>query len=351
MRYRHTSRPRRCSAHEAMKKRLVVVASCGAVIASVFVSIWAPLHALQQPAQEPLPTARQPQSAVDPGTGLTVVGDSPFYSIFPRINVVATGQPVVPIFEGWASAADDSVMLSFSYINLNYAETLDIPIGPDNFIEPSAFNGSQPTHFYPAPQDRGRYYRHQSTFTIKVPRGYTGDVVWTLRNRDQTFAVPGRATIEAYAIDDTVSLTNAPVASAMSFDPSGPPMRGRGGPTTGPLTVRIGEALPLSVWVDATPEGLDPSARPPQGNAPMQPGDMRVTWYHHQGPGEVTFGERETMLGEEAVVGGEPVEVSTTATFGEAGEYVLRVTAIENLAGLVQHCCWTNGYVGVTVIP
>ncbi|MDE0393313.1 MAG: hypothetical protein OYK82_00900 [Gammaproteobacteria bacterium] len=325
--------------------------SCGVVIASVLVSGWAPLHALQQPGQAPLPPGRQPQSPVDPGTGLTVVGDSPFYSTFPRINVLATGQPIVPIFEGWAPTVNDSIMLSFSYINLNYAETLDIPIGPDNFIEPSEFNGGQPTHFYPAPQDPGRYYRHQSVFTVTVPRGYTGDVVWTLRNRDQTFAVPGRSTIEAYAVDNTVSLTNAPVASAMSFDPSGPAPTGRIGPTMGPLTVRVGEPLPLSVWVDATPEGLGPSARPPQGNAPVEPADMRVTWYHHQGPGEVTFGERETMLGEAAVRGGEPVEVSTTATFSEPGEYRLRVTAIENLAGLVQHCCWTNGYVGVTVTP
>ncbi len=328
-----------------MKKSLVVE-FCGALIASVLVSSWAPLHA----QQAPLPPGRQPQSATDPGTGLTVVGDSPFYSTFPRVNVLATGQPVVPLFEGWAGTANDSILLSFSYINLNYAETLDIPIGADNFIEPSDFNGSQPTHFEPAPQDRGRYYRHQSAFTVLVPQGYTGDVVWTLRNGGQTFSVPGRATREGYAIDDTVSLTNAPVAPAMSLDPSGPPEKGRVGPTTGPLTARVGQRLPLSVWVDATPEGSE-FARPPQGNAPVQPEDMRVTWYHHQGPGEVTFSERETMLGEEAVQGGEPIEVSTTATFSEPGEYVLRVTALENLAGLVQHCCWTNGYVRVTVIP
>ena len=332
-------------------KKGFFVESCGAVMASVLVSIWAPLQAQQQPEQEPMPPARQPQTARDPGTGLTVVGNSPFYSTFPRVNVLATGQPVVPIFEGWAGTGNDSILLSFSYINLNYAETLDIPIGPDNFIEPSEFNGEQPTHFDQAPQDPSRYYRHQSTFTVRVPRGYTGDVVWTLRNRGQTFSVPGRATREGYAIDDTISLTNAPVAPAMSFDPSGPPKLGRVGPTTGPLTVRVGEALPLSVWVDATPEGLPASARPRQGNAPVQPETMRVAWYHHQGPGEVTFSETETVLGGEAVQGGEPVEVSATATFSEPGEYVLRVTAIENLAGLVQHCCWTNGYVGVTVVP
>ena len=78
-------------------------ASLQAVIALALASSWTPLDALQQP----LPTARQPQDAVNPATGLTVLGDSPFYSNFPRVNVLATGQPVVPIFEGWAVTADD----------------------------------------------------------------------------------------------------------------------------------------------------------------------------------------------------------------------------------------------------
>jgi hypothetical protein len=42
-------------------------------------------------------------------------------------------------------------------------------------------------------------------------------------------------------------------------------------------------------------------------------------------------------------------EVTTMATFEEPGEYMIRVTAIETLAALVQHCCWTNAYVEVTV--
>ena len=45
----------------------------------------------------------------------------------------------------------------------------------------------------------------------------------------------------------------------------------------------------------------------------------------------------------------EPLSTRPTATFSQPGEYVLRVTALESLAALEQHCCYTNGYVKVTV--
>jgi hypothetical protein len=60
----------------------------------------------------------------------------------------------------------------------------------------------------------------------------------------------------------------------------------------------------------------------------------------------VTFSEKETTL-----EGAEPGQASTTATFSAPGEYVLRVKAIEDFSAFVQHCCWTNGYVTVTVTP
>ena len=66
-------------------------------------------------------------------------------------NLRPSGQPVVPIFEGWYSEPDGSYGLCFGYHNLNLQEALDIPLGPDNFIEPARFDGVQPTHFDPVP--------------------------------------------------------------------------------------------------------------------------------------------------------------------------------------------------------
>jgi hypothetical protein len=44
-------------------------------------------------------------------------------------------------------------------------------------------------------------------------------------------------------------------------------------------------------------------------------------------------------------------DASTSATFSAPGEYMVRVTAVQTLASMVQHCCYTNGYVKVTVTP
>ncbi|MQA90744.1 MAG: hypothetical protein GEU90_10975 [Gemmatimonas sp.] len=244
---------------------------------------------------------------------------------FQLANVLPSGQPVIPVFEGWYPNPDGTKTLSFSYFNLNYEETLNIPIGPDNFIEPSQFDGMQPTHFMAAPDDRGRNNRHESVFTIVVPGDYTETVDWTLRIRGQTYRVRGRPVSEPYRMDDGESSTSSPVAATVKLDPNGPAAKGRLGVTHGPLIASVGQPLPLSVWVDPQPRS-----------------SSIVTWYHHQGPGTVTFSQPEVEIEGAA-------EVETTATFSEPGDYLLRVTAIENLSALVQHCCWTNSYVQVTV--
>ena len=48
-------------------------------------------------------------------------------------------QPVLPIFEGWYTNEDGSYDLCFGYFSLNRIEEVDIPVGPDNFIEPDRF--------------------------------------------------------------------------------------------------------------------------------------------------------------------------------------------------------------------
>ena len=73
---------------------------------------------------------------------------------------------------------------------------------------------------------------------------------------------------------------------------------------------------------------------------------MTLTWFKHQGPGDVTFAERSPKVGAEGVA-------ATTATFTEPGEYVLRVRA-NDASGVTDaghaQCCWTNGFVKVTVV-
>jgi len=96
---------------------------------------------------------------------------------------------------------------------------------------------------------------------------------------------------------------------------------------TGPLSVAVGEPLTLSV-------GVDLLSRP----------RTTLTWYHHQGPAAATFTQKAIDVEESG-------EFTTTVSFSQPGEYVLRVTALEHLGALMQHCCWTNGYVEVAVTP
>jgi hypothetical protein len=249
------------------------------------------------------------------------------FSEFRIANVVPHGQPLIPVFEGWYPNPDGTKTASWGYFNMNTEETFHVPIGPDNFVEPAEFDGLQPTYFMSAPSERGRRRRHESVFAITVPGDFRGQVVWTIRARGLTVKSPSSFGSDAYEMLNLESATSSPVAPLVRVGDS-PAKRGRVGPRAGPVTVSVGESLLLDIWLDLL--GRERSL---------------VSWYHHQGPGEVTFARREFE------VEGHEVELQTQATFSEPGDYMLRVTALENRASLVQHCCWTNGYLEVTVTP
>ena len=64
-------------------------------------------------------------------------------------------------------------------MNSNWLEEFDIPIGPDNAIEPGGPDQGQPTHFYPR--------RSPFLFTIRVPKDFgTRELVWTLTTHGRT---------------------------------------------------------------------------------------------------------------------------------------------------------------------
>ena len=256
-------------------------------------------------------------------------GVADLWSPFRLANVLPTGQLIIPVFEGWYRNPDGTKTLSWGYFNMNSEEVIDLPLGADNYIEPREFDGVQPTHFMAAPTERGRRNRHESVFTITVPGDYDDDVVWTLRVRGQTIPSAASPTSVAYEMLNIESSTSAPVAPVLKLDANDSEGRGRVGPTAGPLNVSVGEPLTLEASVDLLSRRAS-----------------RVSWYHHQGPGDVVFSQRETN-----VEGSGELDVMTTARFSEAGNYLLRVTVLERTSALVQHCCWTNGYVQVSVTP
>ena len=78
---------------------------------------------------------------------------------------------------------------------------------------------------------------------------------------------------------------------------------------------------------------------------------INVKWFKHQGPGDVTFAERTAAIEPDAWAQEGGAKVTTAVTFSEPGDYLLRVLAFNVIREFEFQCCWTNGFVPVTVAP
>jgi hypothetical protein len=103
---------------------------------------------------------------------LTVIAIGPQNELRAQ-GIPNSGQDIAPDFEGWRDNPDGSHELMFGYFNRNQEQELDIPVGPDNNVEPGGPDQGQPTHFYPR--------RSRFQFRVHVPKDFgKGEVVWTL---------------------------------------------------------------------------------------------------------------------------------------------------------------------------
>src|SRR6476469_4046128 len=89
-----------------------------------------------------------------------------------------SGQGVAPVYEGFDINADGSYNMWFGYMNRNYEEELDIPVGPENTFEPGGDRG-QPTHFVTR--------RHKDVFKVTVPKDFGNQTLaWKLTSHGRT---------------------------------------------------------------------------------------------------------------------------------------------------------------------
>ena len=261
-----------------------------------------------------------------------------------------SGQPVIPVFDGWVLEEDGTANLCLGYFNLNFDEALEIPIGPNNYIEPERFNGIQPTYFNPVPMDARNKQRHYCVFTVNVPVGEEERVVWHLGRDYKDYSTPAHSTSNYYRVDDLFFPTDraergGSMAPLVRFvEPEGPEGIGkeaRGGKRIGPIDARVGEPLTLTLAVTQPSSEDYPEVSPYQG----EPKVFTVFWQKYSGPpdilGIVTFSENEFDVGPGPGLG------TTSAMFREPGEYVLLVQVLGG--GFDNQCCWTNGYVEVNV--
>ncbi|MEC8994463.1 MAG: hypothetical protein VX506_02865 [Pseudomonadota bacterium] len=83
------------------------------------------------------------------------------------------GRHIEPAFEGWRPNDDGTFNMMFGYMNENWEETPNMPVGENNNFSPGDMDRGQPTHFLPR--------RNRFTFEVAVPSDW-GDreLVWTL---------------------------------------------------------------------------------------------------------------------------------------------------------------------------
>ena len=243
----------------------------------------------------------------------------------------ATGQEVVPAYEGWEQNPDGSFNLVFGTLNRSWEEALDIPIGPANNIEPGGPDQGQPTHFLPR--------RNRFLFRIHVPADFgENELIWTLTS-------PNGETKKAYAslhpdyfIDDIILQRNsgAPTEDWILTNEA-PTLELPGGTAR---TAAVGQPLTLTAVAkdDGVPERVALRSRP-QGVTTIASRGLRVAWFVYRGAGAAaTFEPEQFKVWEDRRVGADspwapgwgppPVPADDTwevqATFSEPGTYVVR---------------------------
>ncbi len=249
-----------------------------------------------------------------------------------------TGQSITGAFEGWFSNSDGSYSILVGYYNRNLKQDLDIPIGPNNRIEPGGPDQGQPTHFLPG--------RQWGMFTVHEPKDFSGKrLTWTLIANGKTTSIPLDVDTLWEVSPFIEASQNTP--PYIGFSENGPFVNGPIGTSTS-MTATTGTPLTLTVWV------ADDAKLPP-GSPKRRTPAATVTWTMYRGPGSVTFStaKPKTEVVQFKAPEGEVFtgKATTEATFSAPGDYVLNVQGNDwsGVGGGGFQCCWSNAKVKVSV--
>src|SRR3954465_5154555 len=151
-----------------------------------------------------------------------------------------SGQNVAPGYEGWEEDADGSKYFLFGYMNRNWEEEPDVPIGPANGFTPGNADQGQPTHFLPR--------RNRFVFRVPVPKTFTekDEMIWTLTTYGKTEKAYASLRLD-YKVDDVVKASET---GALGAGTSSPEVRGNTPPVVHiqevtARSVKVGDALTL----------------------------------------------------------------------------------------------------------
>lgn len=269
----------------------------------------------------------------------------------PSEPVRGFGASITGSFEGWFRNQDGSISFLVGYLNRNRAQEVDVPVGPNNRLEPGGPDLGQPTHFLPG--------RRVGMFLVTVPKDFTAkqSITWTITANGVSNSIPLRTNVDynvsPFTISHSKTLGNTP--PVVRLEEKGPTIQGPIAMVSRPVLTRttsVSTPLTLTVWAE------DDARYSSGSNAPMKnpPPPVELSWSKYRGPGKVTFDKAKPDV--EKLAGGninEPFRGrgATAAKFSEPGEYVLHVVANDYSGdgGGGEICCWTTGIVKVTVTP
>ena len=144
-------------------------------------------------------------------------------TLFAQSLSYTSGQIVSPAYEGWEQDPDGSKYFVFGYMNKNWEEELDVPIGAANSFAPGDADRGQPTHFLPR--------RNRFVFRVPVPKGFSekDELVWTLTTQGKTTKAYASLRTD-YLIDDMVKASET---GALGPGTSNPTVRSNKPPPSG----------------------------------------------------------------------------------------------------------------------
>jgi hypothetical protein len=246
-----------------------------------------------------------------------------------------SGDNVAPVFEGWEKLADGSYNLVFGYLNRNYEEEPEIPVGAANNFSPGPADRGQPTHFYPR--------RQQFMFKVHVPADFgKQELVWTLTRGGRTERAVAHLALEWELTEIVYSQNRAGLnRDSVTAKPNMPPTIAADSKTA--VASVAGTPVSLSFTVKDDGQPVPPAPRPTNTAArrsgpPPEPAlinirqgpvqqqiikpsrlGLNVTFTVWRGAGAVKF-EPQSILVKDG-------KAATQATFSMPGAYVIRAFA------------------------
>src|SRR5215210_8346099 len=129
------------------------------------------------------------------------------------------GSSITGAYEGWFDNEDGSHSFLVGYLNRNRAQELDVPVGPNNRIEPGGPDMGQPTHFLPG--------RQTGVFIVTMPKEFPAKqrFTWSITVNNQTTSIPFWMN-DLYEVSPFTDVAVGNKPPVIKFDATGPTIQG-----------------------------------------------------------------------------------------------------------------------------